>query len=100
MYSEHAHPVTVARLAPTGFYVASAGKLRYIFTIASRLLNFKRILILTLLADQSGKVRVWDTTQAHHPLKIELQSLGGPIFDLQWSQDAQRIVVVGEGREK
>jgi hypothetical protein len=52
------------------------------------------------LVDQSGKVRVWDTTQAHHPLKIELQSLGGPIFDLQWSQDAQRIVVVGEGREK
>lgn len=74
LYSEHAHPVNVARLAPTGFYVASA--------------------------DSSGKVRVWDTTQAHHPLKIELQSLGGPIFDLQWSQDAQRIVVVGEGREK
>jgi WD40 repeat protein len=74
MYCEHAHPCTVARLAPTGAYVASA--------------------------DQSGKVRIWDALQATHSLKLELQALGGPILDMAWSNDAQRIVAVGEGREK
>jgi len=74
MYSEHSHPCTVARYAPSGFYIASA--------------------------DSSGKVRIWDTTQATHNLKIELPALGGPILDLQWSQDSQRVIVVGEGREK
>ena len=33
-------------------------------------------------------------------LKNEFQPLGGPIKDLAWSGDSQRIAVVGEGREK
>lgn len=53
-----------------------------------------------IIADNSGKVRIWDTTQKEHVLKNEFQPLGGPIKDLAWSGDSQRIVVVGEGREK
>jgi len=73
-YSEHSKPCTVARYAPSGYYIASA--------------------------DTSGVVKIWDTTQAEHPLKLELKPLSGPILDMVWSDDSKRIVVVGEGREK
>lgn len=73
-YDEHSRPPTVARYAPSGFYIASA--------------------------DSTGTVRIWDTTQAEHPLKIELKVLSGPIYDLAWTPDSNRIVVGGEGREK
>eukprot|EP01102_Stenamoeba_stenopodia_P018587 TRINITY_DN683_c0_g1_i1.p1 TRINITY_DN683_c0_g1~~TRINITY_DN683_c0_g1_i1.p1 ORF type:complete len:603 (+),score=164.15 TRINITY_DN683_c0_g1_i1:90-1898(+) len=74
VYSEHQHAPTVARYAPSGFYIASG--------------------------DVSGTVRIWDTTQAEHPLKIELRPLSGTINDLAWSDDSKRIVAVGEGKEK
>ena len=50
--------------------------------------------------DQSGKVRIWDTTQKEHILKNEFQPLGGAIKDINWSDDSQRIAVAGEGKEK
>ena len=74
VYTEHAHAVQVAKYSPSGFYIASA--------------------------DQSGKVRIWDTTNKEHILKNEYQPLSGTIKDLQWSSDNQRILVGGEGREK
>jgi len=74
IYSEHSHQTTVARYSPSGFYIASG--------------------------DVSGVVRIWDTTQKEHILKIELRIIGGPILDLQWSEDSKRIVAVGEGKDK
>lgn len=74
VYSEHQHAPTVARYAPSGYYIASG--------------------------DVSGTVRIWDTTQAEHPLKIELRPLSGQVNDLAWSDDSKRIVVVGDGKEK
>ncbi len=74
VYTEHSHPVQVAKYAPSGFYIASA--------------------------DLTGKIRIWDTTNKEHILKNEYQPLSGCIKDLQWSSDSQRIVVGGEGREK
>ena len=53
-----------------------------------------------LLVDITGKLRIWDTTQKEHVLKNEFQPFGGPVKDLAWSGDNQRIVAVGEGREK
>lgn len=50
--------------------------------------------------DVSGKLRIWDTTQAEHILKYEYQPLSGAIKDIAWSEDSKRIVVVGTGREK
>ncbi|XP_062875109.1 WD repeat-containing protein 1 [Trichomycterus rosablanca] len=74
VYTEHAHPVIVAKYAPSGFYIASG--------------------------DISGKIRIWDTTQKEHLLKYEYQPFGGKIKDISWTEDSKRIAVVGEGREK
>lgn len=60
--------------------------------------NFKQLIFFK--KDVSGRVRIWDTINKEHILKIELQIISGPIYDLQWSDDSKRIVAVGEGREK
>jgi len=72
--TQHACAVTVAKYAPSGFYIASA--------------------------DKSGKIRIWDTVNKEHLCKNEFQPISGPIYDLSWSADSQRIVCVGDGREK
>uniref|UniRef100_A0A3Q3X3P3 Uncharacterized protein n=1 Tax=Mola mola TaxID=94237 RepID=A0A3Q3X3P3_MOLML len=74
IYTEHAHNVTVAKYAPSGFYIASG--------------------------DVSGKLRIWDTTQKEHLLKYEYTHISGNIKDIAWTEDSKRIAVVGEGREK
>lgn len=51
-------------------------------------------------SDQSGKVRIWDTVNKEHILKNEFQPISGPIKDIAWSADNQRMVIVGEGRER
>jgi WD40 repeat protein len=67
VYTEHSQAVQVARYSPSGFYIASA--------------------------DQSGKIRIWDTVNKEHLLKNEFQPLSGSVKDLQWSSDNQRLVV-------
>ncbi|KAK2914767.1 hypothetical protein Q8A73_005361 [Channa argus] len=74
IYTEHAHPVTVAKYAPSGFYIASG--------------------------DASGKIRIWDTTQKEHLLKYEYTPISGKVKDIAWTEDSKRIAVVGDGREK
>ncbi|XP_006569606.1 actin-interacting protein 1 isoform X2 [Apis mellifera] len=74
IYTEHSCPVNVAKYSPSGFYIASG--------------------------DQSGKIRIWDTVNKEHILKNEFHPIGGPIKDIAWSFDNQRMVVVGEGRER
>ncbi|VDO96743.1 unnamed protein product [Soboliphyme baturini] len=74
VYTEHPTLTTVAKYAPSGFYAASG--------------------------DKSGKIRIWDTTQKEHLLKSEYQFLSGPIRDITWSPDSQRLAVVGEGRDR
>ncbi|XP_022254686.1 actin-interacting protein 1-like isoform X1 [Limulus polyphemus] len=74
VYTEHSTQTTVAKYSPSGFYIASA--------------------------DVSGKVRIWDTTQKEHLLKNEFQPFVGEVKDLAWSFDNQRIIVVGEGKER
>jgi len=73
-YNEHQFPTTVARYSPSGYYIASG--------------------------DVSGTLRIWDTVNKEHILKIELKILSGQILDLAWSDDSKRIVAVGEGKEK
>lgn len=74
VYAEHAHPVTVARIAPSGFYAASG--------------------------DTSGLVRVWDLASGELMLKLQTQALSGKITDLQWDGESKRIIAVGDGRER
>ncbi|WFD36493.1 WD40 repeat-like protein [Malassezia cuniculi] len=70
---DHTHPVTVARISPSGYYCASA--------------------------DAAGNVRVWDLVGEDQSLKLHTQALGGRIHDLSWDGESQRIIAVGEGRE-
>ncbi|XP_059051926.1 actin-interacting protein 1 [Achroia grisella] len=74
VYTEHSCQVNVAKYSPSGFYIASG--------------------------DASGKIRIWDTVNKEHILKNEFQPIGGPIKDIAWSADSQRMVAVGEGRER
>jgi WD40 repeat protein len=74
IYTEHSTLTTVAKYSPTSFYIASG--------------------------DQSGKIRIWDTTQSTHILKGEYPVIGGPIRDIAWDSESKRIAAVGEARER
>ncbi|KIJ46853.1 hypothetical protein M422DRAFT_249597 [Sphaerobolus stellatus SS14] len=74
IYSQHTQPTTVARISPTGYYVASA--------------------------DVQGNVRIWDIAGTDQILKLEKKAIGGKVNDLAWDGESKRIIAVGEGREK
>mmetsp|Transcript_32060 Transcript_32060/g.43905 ORF Transcript_32060/g.43905 Transcript_32060/m.43905 type:complete len:598 (-) Transcript_32060:152-1945(-) len=73
-YTEHAHAPTVARYAPSGYYIASG--------------------------DSSGTVRIWDCVGEDRICKLEVNVIFGAITDISWSPDSKRICVVGDGKEK
>ncbi|KAI0631116.1 WD40 repeat-like protein [Trametes polyzona] len=70
----HVQPATVARIAPSGYYCASA--------------------------DVSGTVRIWDTLGEDQTLKAEYKVIGGVVKDLAWDGESKRIIAVGDGRDK
>lgn len=72
-YSGHTTATTVARFSPSGYYVASG--------------------------DVSGSVRVWDCV-GEGSTKGEYHIIGGRINDLAWDGDSQRIIAVGDGKER
>lgn len=72
-YTDHKTQTTVARFAPSGFYVASA--------------------------DASGLVRVWDCV-GEGITKGEYSIINGRINDLAWDGDSQRIIAVGDGKQR
>lgn len=75
-YSGHVRPTTVAKFAPSGFYVASG--------------------------DSAGNVRVWDIAGDEQILKVEVKAISGKINDLAWDAEngGKRVVAVGEGKER
>lgn len=72
-YTQHTAQTTVARFSPSGFYVASG--------------------------DVSGSVRVWDA-QGAESTKGEYHIIAGRINDIAWDGDSQRIIAVGDGKER
>ncbi|EGG16059.1 WD40 repeat-containing protein [Cavenderia fasciculata] len=74
IYYEHPAATTVAKYAPSGNYIASG--------------------------DVQGNLRIWDTISKEHPLKITLKVLNGAILDIAWTSDSQRIIAVGDGKER
>ncbi|VDL70965.1 unnamed protein product [Nippostrongylus brasiliensis] len=74
IYTEHSVQTTVAKMSPSGFYIASG--------------------------DCAGNVRIWDTTQSTHILKAAYQVFSGSVRDIAWNDDSKRIAAVGEGRER
>lgn len=74
-YTQHTAQTTVARFSPSGFYVASG--------------------------DVSGLVRVWDASpEGTGATKGEYPIIAGRINDIAWDGDSQRIIAVGNGRER
>lgn len=74
VYKGHKANVSVAKVSPTGFYVASG--------------------------DESGWVQIWDCSQPEMILKSEFQVLAGKINDLVWDSESKRIIAVGHGSDK
>jgi len=72
-YTGHTTTTTVARFSPSGFWVASG--------------------------DISGQVRVWDAVEAVNT-KGEYSIISGRINDIAWDGDSQRVIAVGDGRER
>lgn len=73
-YSKHTFTTTVAKFSPSGFYVASG--------------------------DTGGNVKIWDAVGEEMITKGEYQILSGRINDLAWDADSQRIIAVGDGKER
>ncbi|KAJ3110660.1 hypothetical protein HK100_002959 [Physocladia obscura] len=73
-YTQHSAPATVARYAPSGFYIASG--------------------------DERGNIRIWDTINSENILKTETRALSGRVNDIAWDGESKRIIVVGEGKDK
>ncbi|KAI9658704.1 MAG: WD40 repeat-like protein [Bathelium mastoideum] len=72
-YTQHTAQTTVARFAPSGFYVASG--------------------------DVSGSVRIWDCV-GEGATKGEYHIIAGRINDIAWDGDSQRVIAVGDGKER
>lgn len=73
-YTGHKNQITtVARFSPSGFYIASG--------------------------DRAGNVRVWDSLEAENT-KGEYAIISGPIKDIAWDGDSQRIIAVGKGSQR
>ncbi|KAH0562312.1 hypothetical protein GP486_002993 [Trichoglossum hirsutum] len=72
-YTGHIAATSVAKFAPSGFYVASG--------------------------DVSGTVRVWDCV-GEGTTKGEYQIISGRINDIAWDGDSQRIIAVGHGKQQ
>lgn len=72
-YTAHTAQTTVARFSPSGFYIASG--------------------------DVTGSVRVWDSIGAENT-KGEYHIIAGRINDIAWDGDSQRIIAVGDGKER
>ncbi|KAK4150714.1 quinon protein alcohol dehydrogenase-like superfamily [Chaetomidium leptoderma] len=72
-YTGHTTATTVAKFSPSGYWVASG--------------------------DVSGQVRVWDAVEGVNT-KGEYAIISGRITDLAWDGDSQRVIAVGDGRER
>ncbi|KAF2649526.1 WD40 repeat-like protein [Lophiostoma macrostomum CBS 122681] len=72
-YTQHTVQTTVARFSPSGFYVASG--------------------------DVSGAVKVWDAV-GEGATKGDYHIIAGRINDIAWDGDSQRIIAVGDGKER
>ncbi|KAG0052226.1 hypothetical protein BGZ83_002835 [Gryganskiella cystojenkinii] len=73
-YTQHTCNVSVAKFAPSGFYIASG--------------------------DERGNVRVWDTLGDEQILKLESKAISGKVNDIAWDGESKRIIAVGDGKEK
>jgi WD repeat-containing protein 1 (actin-interacting protein 1) len=48
----------------------------------------------------TGAVRVWDAVGMDMNLKTETKVISGRINDIAWDGESQRIIAVGDGKER
>ena len=53
-----------------------------------------------LRLDATGTVRVWDAVGTEMSLKNEVKVINGRINDIAWDGEGQRIIAVGDGKER
>ena len=73
IYSEHSDKVSMATYSPNGKYIAST--------------------------DIEGRLRVWAPTNKDHILKLEARPISGPVYDMAWTEDDQRLACIGKGQK-
>ena len=71
LYTQHSFPVTAAAMAPSGCYICSG--------------------------DDRGTLRIWACDTPDQILKLETTVFAGPVLDISWSADSQRIFAAGGG---
>jgi WD repeat-containing protein 1 (actin-interacting protein 1) len=84
-YNSHMGLTSVARFSPSGNYIASGGK--------SPGQNVAHV-------DVTGTVRVWGAVGSDMTLKTETKVISGRINDIAWDGESQRIIAVGDGKER
>src|SRR5216110_366752 len=50
--------------------------------------------------DVTGSVRIWDAVGSDMTLKTETKVISGRINDIAWDGESQRIIAVGDGKER
>ncbi|CAI5756026.1 unnamed protein product [Candida verbasci] len=80
VFNKHLFTTTAVKFSPSGYYIASG--------------------------DESGNVKIWDVSPTTNTIfdqpiiKSEFQIISGPIKSIAWDNDSQRIIAVGDGKEK
>ncbi|KAK8893215.1 WD40 repeat-like protein [Tritrichomonas musculus] len=72
-YSEHQDKVSLASYSPTGLFIASS--------------------------DVEGRLRIWAPTNKEHILKLEARPISGPVYDMSWTEDNERLACIGKGQK-
>lgn len=73
VYNQHAAKTTQASYSPNGRWIASA--------------------------DEEGHLRVWTPQNKDKTLAVEARPISGPVLDMAWTEDSQRLAIVGQGQK-
>lgn len=68
------------------------------FILHQEVIIFEKLFLIVI--DVQGNVRIWDTVNETHILKIAARPISGRINDLAWDSESKRLIAVGDGKEK
>jgi hypothetical protein len=92
-YTQHTTQTTVARFSPAGFYVPSGYVSGTVTVWTARERARPKVRRLAAAAGTSGKVKLTGSTGDYH-------IIAGRINDIAWDGGSQRIIAVGDGKER
>lgn len=72
VFNQHQAKCTIASFSPTGRFVASA--------------------------DEEGNLKVWAPTK-QQTVQLETRPISGPIYDMSWTEDNERLACIGKGQK-